>query len=69
MCKCKYRVEASTCNSKQCWNNGKCRYECNKLIDKGICDSGIIWNQSNCEWECIIVMLVSIKTMKVVRVK
>ena len=51
-CKCKCRLDTSVCNSKQCWNNDKCRYECNELVDKGICDKGFIWNPSNCECEC-----------------
>ena len=38
MCKCKCRLDASVCNSKQSWNNEKCRCECKELIDKGICD-------------------------------
>ena len=35
-CKCKCRLDASVCNSKQCWNNNKCQCECKELIDKGI---------------------------------
>ena len=48
-CKCKCRLDASVCNSKQRWNKDKCRRECKELIDKGICDKGFIWNPSNCE--------------------
>ena len=51
-CKCKCRLDASVCNNKQRWNEGKCRCECKELIDKGMCDKGIIWNPSNCECEC-----------------
>ena len=51
-CKCKCRLDASVCNSKQRWNKDKCRCECKELIDKGICDKGFIWNPSNCECEC-----------------
>ena len=29
-CKCKCRLDASLCNSKQRWNNDKCRCECKK---------------------------------------
>ena len=51
-CKCKCRLDASVCNNKQRWNEGKCRCECKELIDKGICDKRLIWNPSNCECEC-----------------
>ena len=27
-CRCKCRLDASVCNNKQRWNNGKCRCEC-----------------------------------------
>ena len=51
-CNCKCRLDASVCDDKQRWNEGKCRCECKELIDKGICDKGFIWNSSNCECEC-----------------
>ena len=51
-CKCKFRLDASVCNNKQCWNNDKCRCECKEVIDKGICNKGYIWNPSNCKYEC-----------------
>ena len=51
-CKCKCRLDASVCNSKQRWNVDKCQCECKELIDKGICDRGYAWNPSNCECEC-----------------
>ena len=51
-CKCKCRLDASICNNKQRWNEGKCRCECKELIGKGMCDKGFIWNPSNCEREC-----------------
>ena len=35
-CKCKCRLDASVCNSKQRWNKDKCRCECKELIGKGI---------------------------------
>ena len=35
-CKCKCRLDASVCNNKQHWNNGKCQCECKELIDKSI---------------------------------
>ena len=46
-CKCKCRLDASVCDSKQCWNGDKCRFECKELIDKGVCDKGSIWSPSN----------------------
>ena len=51
-CECKCRLDTSVCNSKQRWNEDKCRYECKELIDKDVCDKGFIWNPSNCECEC-----------------
>ena len=51
-CKCKCSLDPSVCNTKQRWNEDKCRCECKELIDKGVCDKGFIWNPSNCECEC-----------------
>ena len=51
-CKCKCTLDASICNNKQRWNDGRCICECKELIDKGTCDKGFIWNPSNCECEC-----------------
>ena len=34
-CKCVCRLDEITCNSKQRWNEGKCRCECKELIAKG----------------------------------
>ena len=45
--KCKCRLDASVCYSKQRWNEDKCRCACKELIDQGICDKGFIWNPSN----------------------
>ena len=50
--KCKGRLDASVCNSKQLWNDDDCQCECEELIDKGVCDKGHAWNPSNCECEC-----------------
>ena len=50
-CKCKCRLNASVCNSKQRWNEDKCRCECKELIDNGKCDKGFIRNPRNCECE------------------
>ena len=37
-CKCVCRLDKTICNSKQRWNEDKCRCECKKLIKKGVCD-------------------------------
>ena len=46
-CRCICRLDKIICNSKQRWNEDKCRCECKELIDKGY-----VWNPSNCECEC-----------------
>ena len=51
-CKCKFRLDASVCNNKQRWNDGKCKCECKELIDKVVRNKGYAWNPSNCECEC-----------------
>ena len=51
-CKCIGRLDGIICNSKQRWNEDKCRCECKEIIDKGVCGKGFIWNPSNCECEC-----------------
>ena len=38
-CKWICRLDKIICNSKQRWNEDKCRCECKELIDKGVCDS------------------------------
>ena len=35
-CKCICRLDKIISNSKQTWNEDKCRYECKELIDKGL---------------------------------
>ena len=38
-CKCAFRLTSGVCNSRQIWNEDKCRCECKKdLIDKMVCD-------------------------------
>ena len=51
-CRCICRLDRIICNSKQRWNEDKCRCECKELIDKGVCSKGFIWNPSNSECEC-----------------
>ena len=51
-CKCICRLDKIICNSKQRWNEDKCRCEWKELIDKGVCDKGYVWNPSNWECEC-----------------
>ena len=48
-CKCICRLDGIICNSKQRWNENKCRCECKELIDKGVCDKGFIWNPRHYE--------------------
>ena len=52
MCKGKCKLDASICNHKKRWNDGKSRCECKELIDKGVWDKGSIWNPCNYECEC-----------------
>ena len=49
---CKFRLNASVCNNKYCWNDDKCRCKCKELIDKDLCNKRYAWNPSNCECEC-----------------
>ena len=51
-CKCECKFGANICNTKQRWNNGKCRCKYKEWIYKEVCDKGFIWNPSNCECEC-----------------
>ena len=37
-CKCIRRLNRIICNTKQQWNENKCRSECKELIDKGVWD-------------------------------
>ena len=39
---CKCRLNKSVFNTKQRWNEDKCRCECKELIDKDVCDKGFI---------------------------
>ena len=52
-CKCKYRLDASVCNSK-----------CKELTHKGMCDKGFILNPSNCECKCSIGEYLDYKSCK-----
>ena len=51
-CTCIRRLHKIICNSKQRWNENKCRCECKELIDEGGYDKGYICNPSNCECKC-----------------
>ena len=52
-CKCICKLISAVCNSRQIWNEDKCRCECKEdLINKMVCDKGYIWNPSNCACEC-----------------
>ena len=51
-CKCMCRLDKIICNSKQRWNEDKCRCDCKELSDKVVCYKGYVWNPSNCGCEC-----------------
>ena len=52
-CKCICRLTSAVCNSRQIWNEDKCRCECKEdLINKMVCDKGYIWNPCNCPKSC-----------------
>ena len=52
-CKCICRLTSAVCNSRQIWNEDKCRCECKQdLVNKMVYDKGYIWNPSNCACEC-----------------
>ena len=46
------RLTSAICNSRQVWNEDRCKCEYRELANKGTCDKGYIWNPSNCECEC-----------------
>ena len=47
------RLTPAVCNSRQTWNENKCRCECKEdLIDEMVCDKGFSWNPINCDCEC-----------------
>ena len=52
-CKCVCRLTLAICNSRQIWNDDKCRCKCKEyFVNKMVCDKGYIWNPSNCACEC-----------------
>ena len=52
-CKCVCRLTSAVCNSRQIWNEDKCRCECKEdLVNKMVCHKGYTWNPSNCTCEC-----------------
>ena len=52
-CTCVCKLSIAVCNSKQIWNDDKCRCKCREyLVNKIVCDKGFSWNPSNCECEC-----------------
>ena len=47
------KLNVAVCNSKQIWNDEKCRCQCREdLVDKIVCDKGFSWNSSDCSCEC-----------------
>ena len=54
-CKCVCKLPASVSNSRQIYNEDKCRCECKEdLIVREICDEEYIWNPSTCVCECYV---------------
>ena len=52
-CKRICRLTSAVCNSRQKWNEDKCRCEYKEeLINKLVCDKRYIWNPSTCACEC-----------------
>ena len=52
-CKCVCRLTTAVCNTKQIWNENKCKCEWKEdLITKITCDKEYIRNPSTCECEC-----------------
>ena len=52
-CKWICRLTSAVCNSRQIWNDDKCRCECKEdLVNEMVCDKRYIWNPSNCACEC-----------------
>ena len=52
-CKCVCRLTASVFNSRQIWNEDKCRCEYKEdLVDKMVCDKRSVRNPSSCDCEC-----------------
>ena len=52
-CKCIFRLSKEICNSRQVFNEDKCRCECREdLISKLTCEKRFLWNPSSCSCEC-----------------
>ena len=51
-CECKLGLNESLCNSKQKWNNNKCRCECKEIDDWSSWKDDYTWNASTCDCEC-----------------
>ena len=49
-CDCKCKLNSTTCNSKQKWNNKTCQCECNNYYKF---EKGYSWNPSRCISELI----------------
>ena len=47
------RLSVAVCNSKQIWNDDKCKCKCREdLVDRIVCDKGFSCNPSDCSCEC-----------------
>ena len=52
-CKCVYKLNSSTCNNKQIWNDDTCRCDCHEDFAGIIsCAKGYTLNPSTCECQC-----------------
>ena len=52
-CKSVCRLSVAVCNTRQIWNDDKCRCKWREdLVDKMVCDKGFSWNPSDCSCEC-----------------
>ena len=51
-CKCVCRLTSAICNSRQVWNEDRCKCEYRELANKGTCDKGYIRTPSICGCEC-----------------
>ena len=51
--KCGCRLTSSVCNSRQIWNEDKCKCDCKEdLVEKMVCGKEYAWNPSSCDCEC-----------------
>ena len=51
-CECKCGLDETVCNSKQSWNQDKCRCECNEFYDWSSSKGNHVWIISTCNYKC-----------------